>query len=166
MDAGAAARAVFSSRLADAQADGPVRARILVVDDSRTVRRQLEAALEQMGFVCDAVADGRSALERLAQYRYDLAMVDVVIPDINGYQLTREFRRRQRGLPVLILSSKDSPFDHARGLLAGCSSYLAKPVPLAELEAALKKALRKAAPARSVLGTLAPTGPLTAAARH
>lgn len=119
------------------------RPRILVVDDSPTVRQQLGIAFTRMGFVCEMVATGALALDRLATARYDLVMVDVMIPDMDGYRLTREIRKGHRGTPVIILSSRGSPFDHARGLLAGCKAYLAKPVPLRELEAAILKALRK-----------------------
>jgi CheY-like chemotaxis protein len=119
------------------------RPRILVVDDSPTVRQQLGIAFTRMGFVCEMVPTGELALDRLAAARYDLVMVDVMIPDMDGYRLTREIRKRYRGTPVVILSSRGSPFDHARGLLAGCKAYLAKPVPLRELEAAILKALRK-----------------------
>lgn len=119
------------------------RPRILVVDDSPTVRQQLGIAFTRMGFVCEMVATGALALDRLAAARYDLVMVDVMIPDMDGYRLTREIRKGHRGTPVIILSSRGSPFDHARGLLAGCKAYLAKPVPLRELEAAILKTLRK-----------------------
>ena len=119
------------------------RPRILVVDDSPTVRQQLGIAFTRMGFVCEMVPTGELALDRLAAARYDLVMVDVMIPDMDGYRLTREIRKGHRGTPVVILSSRGSPFDHARGLLAGCKAYLAKPVPLRELEAAVLKALRK-----------------------
>ncbi|TXL61671.1 response regulator transcription factor [Zeimonas arvi] len=119
------------------------RPRILVVDDSPTVRQQLGIAFTRMGFVCEMVATGALALDRLATARYDLVMVDVMIPDMDGYRLTREIRKGHRGTPVIILSSRGSPFDHARGLLAGCKAYLAKPVPLRELEAAILKTLRK-----------------------
>lgn len=147
--ADAAAREAKPARTTDhravAAADDPLLRcpRILVVDDSPTVRQQLGVAFTRMGFACDMAASGEAALERLAAARYDLAMVDVMIPDTDGYRLTREIRKRHRGMPVIILSSKGSPFDHARGLLAGCKAYLAKPVPLRELESAILKALRK-----------------------
>ncbi|MCM5571949.1 response regulator [Burkholderiaceae bacterium FT117] len=123
------------------------RPRILVVDDSPTVRQQLGIAFTRMGFVCEMVGSGEQALARLAAGQYHLVMADVMIPDLDGYRLTREIRRRHRGTPVIILSSRGSPFDHARGRLAGCKAYLAKPVPLRELEAAMLKVLRKSLPA-------------------
>ncbi len=119
------------------------RIRVLVVDDSPTVRKQLSLAFARMRIECDAVASAAQALERLGEHHYDLALVDVVMPDTDGYKLTRQIRRGHRGLPVIILTSRSSPFDLARGALAGCSSYLVKPVPLRQLEAAIVKHLRR-----------------------
>jgi len=117
--------------------------RVLVVDDSPTVRKQLSLAFGRMRIECDAVDSAAQALERLGEHHYDLALVDVVMPDMDGYKLTRQIRRGHRGLPVIILTSRSSPFDLARGALAGCSSYLVKPVPLRQLEAAIVKHLRR-----------------------
>lgn len=128
---------------AAAQRPPTPRIRVLVVDDSPTVRQQLGVALTRMGLVCEMVPSGAQALERLATSHFDLAMVDIVIPDMDGYRLTREIRKRHRAVPVIILSSRGSPFDYARGRLAGCKAYLAKPVPLRQLEAAMRKVLRK-----------------------
>jgi len=124
--------------------EAPVqRVRVLVVDDSPTVRQQLSLAFARMGVLCDAVASAAEALRRLAQCHYDLTLVDVVMPDMDGYKLTRQIRRRHRGTPVIILTSRSSPFDLARGALAGCDTYLVKPVPLKRLEAAVAKLLRR-----------------------
>lgn len=122
---------------------GAPRVRVLVVDDSPTVRKQLSLAFARMGVECDAVASAAEALQRLAGQHYDLALVDVVMPDVDGYKLTRQIRREYRGMPVIILTSRSSPFDLARGALAGCSTYLVKPVPLRQLEAAIVKQLRR-----------------------
>lgn len=121
------------------------RLRVLVVDDSPTVRQQLSIAFERMGMLCEAVSSAALALERLASVHFDLALVDVIMPEMDGYKLTREIKRnrRHRQLPVIILTSKSSPFDLARGALAGCDTYLTKPVPLKALEAAVVKQLRK-----------------------
>src|SRR5690606_6643887 len=98
------------------------RVQVLVVDASPTVRRQLTLAFDRMGVACDAVPSAAAGLERMSAIRYDLVLVDVVMPEVDGYQLTREIRRRHRGIPVIILTSRSSPFDLARGALAGCSS--------------------------------------------
>lgn len=119
------------------------RIRVLVVDDSPTVRQQLSIALNRMGLACDAVDSAAAAIEILGQTHFDLALVDVVLGQSDGYRLTREIRRSHRSTPVIILTSKSSPFDLARGALAGCKAYLVKPVPLRKLEAAVTKVLRK-----------------------
>ncbi len=123
----------------------PQRLRVLVIDDSPTVRQQLTIAFERMGMACETAANAQAALARLAQQHFDLALVDVIMPEMDGYKLTREIKRnkRTRQLPVIILTSKSSPFDLARGALAGCDSFLSKPVPLKALEAAVVKHLRK-----------------------
>jgi CheY-like chemotaxis protein len=119
--------------------------RILVVDDSPTVRQQLGGALEKMGFIVELAATGTDALKRLGANHFDLALVDVIMPEMDGYKLTREIKRdkKRKGMPVIILTSKSSPFDLARGALAGCDSFLTKPVPLKELQNAIIKHLRK-----------------------
>jgi CheY-like chemotaxis protein len=119
--------------------------RVLVVDDSPTVRRQLTLAFDRMGIACECTESGAEALERLGEDHFDLALVDVVMPDMDGYRLTREIKRnrRLRQMPVIILTSRSSPFDLARGALAGCDTYLSKPVPFRALEAAVVKQLRR-----------------------
>ncbi|MBN9426190.1 MAG: response regulator [Burkholderiales bacterium] len=121
----------------------PARIRVLVVDDSPTVRQQLARAFARMAIICDAAASAAEALQRLAERHFDLVLVDVVMPDVDGYKLTRQIRRKHRGTPVIILTSRSSPFDLARGALAGCHTYLVKPVPLKQLESAVAKLLRK-----------------------
>ena len=123
----------------------PSQARALVVDDSPTVRKQLGLAFERLGLECLSVASAAEAIARLAQERFDLVLVDVVMPDMDGYRLTRQIRRdrRLKGLPVIILTSRSSPFDLARGALAGCDTYLTKPVPFRALEAAVRRLLRR-----------------------
>lgn len=119
------------------------RIRVLVVDDSPTVRQQLSIAFARMNVLCDTASSADEALARLPETHYDLVLVDVVMPGVDGYKLTRQIRRRHRGVPVIILTSRSSPFDLARGALAGCNTYLVKPVPLRQLEAAVVKQLRK-----------------------
>lgn len=128
-----------------ATAGARLPAHALVIDDSPTVRQQLTIAFERMGMACETAANAQAALARLAQQHFDLALVDVIMPEMDGYKLTREIKRnkRTRQLPVIILTSKSSPFDLARGALAGCDSFLSKPVPLKALEAAVVKHLRK-----------------------
>lgn len=123
----------------------PRRPRVLVVDHSPTARRQLSAALNQMGIDSEAVNTAHDALERLARRRFELVLVDVVMPDMDGYRLTRLIKKNRslRGMPVVILTARSAPFDLARGALAGCNSYLVKPVALQSLRETVMRHLRR-----------------------
>jgi twitching motility two-component system response regulator PilG len=121
------------------------RVRALVVDDSPTVRLQLRQTVERIGLGCDCAGDGQSALALLKEQSYGIVYVDVVMPDMDGYRLTREIRRQPRhaGVPVVILTGQSSPFDRARGALAGCDSFLTKPVELKRFFDVTARNLRK-----------------------
>ncbi len=125
------------------------RRRVLIVDDSPVVRRQLATALQQMGLDPEAVGSAQEAVDTLSSRRYALAFVDVVLPDFDGYRLTRMIRRQVvdgRRIPVIMLTSRRSPFDLARGALAGCNSYLVKPVTLQTLRDTVAYQLRHSQP--------------------
>lgn len=128
------------------------RPRALLVDDSPTVRRQLSLALHRIGLDGEAVASAREALDVLAVRSYELVLADVVMPELDGYQLTRAVRRERglRGIPVILLTSRSSPFDLARGALAGCNSYLVKPVSLQTLHETVQRQLRRYAKRRKM----------------
>lgn len=123
------------------------RPRALVVDDSPTVRRQLAVALGQMGIDTEAVEGAREALDVLRLRRYELCFVDVIMPEIDGFRLTREIKRDPATRPtsVVILTSRSSPLDLARGALAGCNCYLVKPVSLQSLRETVARQLRRPA---------------------
>lgn len=122
----------------------PKRLRALVVDDSQTVRTQLANVMNRIGMACDIADGARAALTQLSNRHYDLIYVDVMMPDMDGYSLTREIKRdRKNKAPVIILTSQSSPFDRARGALAGCDIFLTKPVGMKQFYAATTKALRK-----------------------
>lgn len=117
--------------------------RILVVDDSPTVRSQLAFAVQKLGMACDPVGSAIEGLKLCEHRHYDLALVDVVMPEMDGYKLTKEIRKHFKKTPVIILTSKSSPFDLARGALAGCDTFLVKPVTMQKLKDAMYKSLRK-----------------------
>jgi CheY-like chemotaxis protein len=144
-----AARAVEAGLMVAEHGDRR-RPRALIVDDSPTVRRQLSLALHQIGLDSEAVASAREALDVLAMRRYEMVLADVVMPDMDGYKLTRAIKRNRalRGMPVIILTSRSSPFDLARGALAGCNSYLVKPVSMQSLRETVQRHLKKLAQRR------------------
>ncbi len=121
----------------------PLRA--LIVDDSLTVREQLRSALDRVGILSDPADDAASAIAQLAINRYDLVFMDVVMPGTDGYEVCRKIKKDiyTRGVPVLMLTSRSSPFDRARGALAGCDSYLVKPITWETFFTAVDKVLSK-----------------------
>jgi CheY-like chemotaxis protein len=123
----------------------PAMLRALIVDDSPTVRRQLSLALQQMGLETEAVGMAQEALDVLALRRYDIVFADVMMPEMDGYKLTKTIKRDRalRKIPVVILTSRASPFDLARGAFAGCNSYLVKPVSLKALKQTVLKNLSR-----------------------
>ena len=120
-----------------------VRQSVLVVDDSPTVRKQLELVLRARNVDATLVGTGEHALDEIAQREFDLVLLDVVLPGTDGYQVCKAIKKgfSARQTPVVLLTSRSSPFDRLRGSLAGCDSYLVKPVRHSEFEVILNKYL-------------------------
>jgi len=106
-----------------------VAAKVLVVDDSATIRRSAEVFLRQGGYEVMLAEDGFAALSKIASQRPDLVFCDVMMPRLNGYQTCTILKQSAdfANIPVVMLSSKDGVFDKARGKIAGAASYLTKP---------------------------------------
>ena len=104
--------------------------RALIVDDSPTARIKIEIELRAMSIMADSAQTGEEALNMLAKKPYDLIFLDIILPGADGYEVCKLIRRNQetKRIPVIMLTSKSSPFDRIRGSLAGCSWYLTKPV--------------------------------------
>lgn len=117
---------------------------VLVVDDSSTVRKQIELELKLFGIQVDTVESGEQAFESLAQRSYDLIFLDVVLPGIDGYQICKAIKKDKlkKKIPVIMLTSKSSPFDRIKGALAGCDTYLTKPVSQSSFQKVVRKYLR------------------------
>jgi two-component system, cell cycle response regulator len=114
-----------------ATAPGRSGIRALVVDDSLPVRIQMKQALQSLAEHVDFAEDGEQAMQLLDSGRYDIAFLDVVLPgDLSGYQICKAMKGRQehRNTPVIMLTSNSSPADRIKGKLAGCDTYLIKPV--------------------------------------
>lgn len=103
--------------------------RILVVDDSHTVRRSAETFLKQGGHEVLLAEDGFDALAKVHDWEPGLIFCDILMPRLDGYQTCAIIKRNARfaHIPVLLLSSRDGVFDKARGRLVGCEDYLTKP---------------------------------------
>jgi two-component system OmpR family response regulator len=124
--------------------DGVPTARLLLVDDEDNLRSMLEAALRHSGFEVHPVADGRSALEAVPTVRPDLIVLDVMLPDLDGFDVCKRLRSSGDRTPVLFLTARDATEDKVRGLTLGGDDYLVKPFSLEELVARITAVLRRA----------------------
>lgn len=103
---------------------------VLIVDDSLPVRKALDMKLRLMDYKVHHAASGREAIFSLQSNRFDFIFLDVVMPGIDGYEVCKLIKRNKstKNIPVVMLTSRSSPFDKVKGKLAGCDSYLTKPV--------------------------------------
>lgn len=127
---------------------------LLLVDDEEHLRSMLDAALRHHGFDVHAVASGREALEVAAATAPDLIVLDVMMPDLDGFEVCRRMRSDGIKAPVVFLTAKDDTEDKVRGLTLGGDDYLIKPFSLEELVARINAVLRRAGaavPADAVL---------------
>ncbi|WP_018656336.1 response regulator transcription factor [Actinomadura flavalba] len=120
-------------------------ARILVVDDEPAVRESLVGSLEFEGYRVEEAADGLLALDRVADGRPDLVVLDVLMPRMDGLTACRRLRARGETVPVLMLTARDMVGDRVTGLDAGADDYLVKPFELDELLARVRALLRRGA---------------------
>jgi two-component system OmpR family response regulator len=117
--------------------------RVLVVEDEPKVARFLKQALEEEGHAVDSAGDGREAGNLAHMNQYDLILLDVQPPGMDGLQLAAELRREGMQAPILMLTSRDSTQDVVRGLNAGADDYLTKPFALEELLARVNALTRR-----------------------
>ncbi|MDH0867172.1 response regulator [Mitsuaria sp. GD03876] len=103
--------------------------KVLVIDDSNTIRRSAEIFLKQGGHEVVLAEDGFDALAKLSDYQPDLVFCDILMPRLDGYQTCAIIKRNPQfsSVPVIMLSSKDGLFDKARGRMVGSQDYLTKP---------------------------------------
>lgn len=121
--------------------------KVMVIDDSKTIRRTAETLLKKEG--CDVITatDGFEALAKIADHRPEIIFIDIMMPRLDGYQTCALIKHSQlfKSTPVIMLSSKDGLFDRARGRIVGSEQYLTKPFTREELLNAIKRHLRPAA---------------------
>ena len=118
--------------------------KIMVVDDSKTIRRSASSLLESEGFEVITAEDGFDALGKVVTHNPDLVFADVSMPRLDGYQTCALIKNNMvyRDIPVVMLSSKDSIFDKARGRIVGSEHYLTKPFTRRDLVRAVKRHVR------------------------
>lgn len=116
---------------------------IYFVDDEKNIRELIEAFLLQAGFEVRTFADGESFLEAFADNKPDLAVVDIMLPGVDGLELCKTVKKTDALVPVIIVSAKDSPYDRVVGFAACCDDYLVKPFLPLELVYRIKMLLRR-----------------------
>jgi two-component system, OmpR family, response regulator len=122
--------------------------RLLLVDDEENLRSMLDAALRHSGFDVVPVSSGREALDAVKAERPALIVLDVMLPDIDGFEVCRRLRTEGDRTPVLFLTARDATEDAVRGLTLGGDDYLVKPFSLEELVARIGSVLRRTGTAK------------------
>jgi heavy metal response regulator len=124
---------------------------ILVVEDERKVASFIQRGLEAAGYAVELESDGEAALRRIVDARYDLIVLDVMLPKRDGFSVMAEIRRKGIAVPVLLLTARITVADKVAGLDLGADDYLTKPFDFEELLARVRALLRRGGPAPAVL---------------
>jgi DNA-binding response OmpR family regulator len=115
---------------------------ILVVEDELALRETLSYNLKKDGFTVEAVGDGRSALDSARRLKPDLILLDIMLPELDGFEVAR-ILRKEMSTPILMLTARDDEIDRVVGLEVGADDYLTKPFSMRELMARVKAQLRR-----------------------
>lgn len=118
--------------------------KILVVDDDKNTRKLICALLHRHGFETLQAEDGLSALKAMDQYHIDLVVLDLMMPNLNGYELTKQLRHVWENLPIMMVTAKQESMDKRKGFLVGTDDYMTKPFDDEELVLRIKALLRRA----------------------
>lgn len=117
--------------------------RLLLVEDDPLLGDGIATGLRQDGYALDWVRNGEQGWQALVTQEFDLAILDLGLPGMDGLDLLRKLRERKQGIPVLVLTARDSVADRVRGLDTGCDDYMVKPFDLDELSARVRALLRR-----------------------
>jgi two-component system OmpR family response regulator len=129
-------------------------ARVLVVDDEDSITDLVATALRYVGFEVAVAANGRQALERAAAFRPELVVLDVMLPDLDGFEIVRRLRADGLRMPIVFLTARDATEDKVAGLTIGGDDYVTKPFSLEELVARVRAVLRRTAGGAEQTGRL------------
>jgi two-component system, OmpR family, response regulator len=117
--------------------------RLLLVEDDKLINQLLSEALVNQHYVVDVATDGQSGWEFVKSFVYDLLLVDVMLPKMDGVSLCRQLRSQGHQMPILMLTARDTTEDRVTGLDAGADDYLTKPYKMQELNARIRALLRR-----------------------
>ncbi|KOG18299.1 response regulator transcription factor [Streptomyces viridochromogenes] len=117
--------------------------RLLIVEDEKRLALSLAKGLTAEGYAVDVVHDGREGLYRASEGSYDLVILDIMLPGMNGYRVCAALRAGGHDVPILMLTAKDGEYDEAEGLDTGADDYLTKPFSYVVLVARVKALLRR-----------------------
>ena len=117
--------------------------KILIVEDDPELREQLRGSLDSQRYIVDTAGDGEAALDRVFDTPYDLILLDIMLPAVDGFEVLNEIRKADIKTPVLMLTAKGAVEDRIRGLDMGADDYLAKPFSMAELMARIRALFRR-----------------------
>jgi DNA-binding response OmpR family regulator len=120
--------------------------RLLIVEDEKRLALSLAKGLTAEGYAVDVVHDGREGLHRATEGTYDLVILDIMLPGMNGYRVCGALRAAGHDVPILMLTAKDGEYDEAEGLDTGADDYLTKPFSYVVLVARVKALLRRRGP--------------------
>lgn len=126
-------------------------ARILIVEDEEKIARFVTLELEHEGYQVEHAADGRTAVDLALERDYDLILLDVLLPQLNGMEVLRRIRKH-KGVPVIMVTARDAVMDKVAGLDAGADDYLTKPFAIEELFARIRVALKRSEAVRAASG--------------
>ena len=121
--------------------------RILIVEDEDKLNRMIELELKYEGYETGKALDGRTGLDMALSGGYDLVLLDIMLPGLNGLEVLRRIRKENERLPVILLTARDTTMDKVSGLDSGADDYVTKPFAIEELLARIRTALRKHAKA-------------------
>ena len=121
----------------------PTKANILIIEDEEAIRNGLLDVLIYHGFTTDAAADGDSGLDKALTGKYDLILLDVMLPGMDGFEVCEHIRKEDREQPIIMLTAKTSDDDIIQGLQLGADDYVAKPFSIAQLILRIEAVLRR-----------------------
>ena len=134
--------------------DAQAGQRLLVVDDEPNIAEVVTMALRFQGFTVETAATGREALAAVAKFKPHLMVLDVMLPDMNGFEVASRLGAQRAGVPIIFLTARDATEDKIRGLSGGGDDYMTKPFSLEELVARIRTILRRTGQAAPESGRL------------